>query len=86
MVSPDRLQKQMDLRGLLGLVPPSLLLEMRLGSLLSRINPLFSPSIFPEEEKHASLARSLMSDSFENQLDELESERKLSGMSKFISL
>lgn len=83
MVSPDRLQKQMDLRGLLERVPPSLHLEMKLGSLLSRINILFSPSTFVFEEiqdKQSRFARTVMSDIFENQLNELESERKLSSL------
>jgi len=83
MVSPDRLQKQIDLRGLLERVPPSLLLEMKLGSLLSRINILFSPSTFVFEEiqdKQSRFARTMMSDIFENQLNELESERKLSSL------
>ena len=82
MVSPDRLQKQMDFRGLLDSVPPFLLFEMRQGSLLSRINTLFSPSTFRVEDtqdKHSQFAREMMSDTFENQLDELESERKLTG-------
>lgn len=76
----------MDLRGLLGLVSPSLLLEMRLGNIISRINPLFSPSTFPEEEKHTDFARSMMADSFESQLDELETERTLSSMCLTLSL
>ncbi|KIW57122.1 hypothetical protein, variant [Exophiala xenobiotica] len=83
MVSPDRLQKQMDLRGLLDSVPPFLLFEMRQGSLLSRINTLFSPSTFRVEDtqdKHSQFAREMMSDTFENQLDELESERKLTDL------
>lgn len=83
MVSPDRLQKQMDLRGLLEQVSPSLLLEMKLGSLLSRINILFSPStfVFGEiQDKQSTFARTMMSDIFENQLNELESERRLSSL------
>ncbi|KEF54138.1 uncharacterized protein A1O9_09933 [Exophiala aquamarina CBS 119918] len=83
MVSPDRLQKQMDLRGLLERVSPNLLLEMKLGSLLSRINILFSPSTFVLEEiqdKQSMFARTMMSDIFENQLNELESERRLSSL------
>lgn len=83
MVSPDRLQKQMDLRGLLVRVSPSLLLEMKLGSMLSRINTLFSPSTFLFEEtrdEQSRFARTMMSDIFENQLDELESERDLSDL------
>lgn len=83
MVSPDRLQKQMDLRGLLVRVSPSLLLEMKLGSMLSRINTLLSPSTFLFEEtrdEQSRFARTMMSDIFENQLDELESERDLSNL------
>lgn len=83
MVSPDRLQKQMDLRGLLERVSSSLLLEMKLGSILSRINVLFSPSTFIFEETqdaHSKFARTMMSDVFENQLHELESERTFSSL------
>ncbi|KAK5049511.1 hypothetical protein LTR84_004440 [Exophiala bonariae] len=83
MVSPDRLQKQMDLRGLLDKVSPSLLLEMKLGSILSRVNVLFSPSTFLFEETRdaqSKFARTMMSDIFENQLDELQSERTFSSL------
>ncbi|KIW10227.1 hypothetical protein PV08_11188 [Exophiala spinifera] len=85
MVSPDQLQRSMDPRGLTDSMTPLLLLEMRLASLLSRINTLFSPSMFRVEDaqdKHSRFAREMMSDTFENQLDELESERKLSELEK----
>nr|POF01281.1 regulatory protein leu3 [Quercus suber] len=74
-VSPDRLEKQMDLEGLLSLVPAGLLLEMKLGMLLSRVNSLFSPSRSSRDEEHSKLTRSMIADNFEAQLDELESER-----------
>lgn len=72
----------MDLEGLLSLVPAGLLLEMKLGMLLSRINSLFAPSPSSGQEEHFRFTRSMMADNFEAQLDELESDRAPSDLER----
>jgi hypothetical protein len=60
--------------GLTNLAPRSLTLEVRLASIVGRINSVFSEFNFDNLGQQAQVAPTMMLDVFEAQLSEIESE------------
>jgi hypothetical protein len=71
-----------DLSGLNNLAPRSLTLEVRLASIVGRINSVFSEFNFDDLGQQAQVAPTMMLDVFEAQFNEIDSENSnLSGKS-----
>ncbi|EPE24357.1 hypothetical protein GLAREA_08209 [Glarea lozoyensis ATCC 20868] len=70
----DLFQKKIDVSGLTNLAPRSLTLEVRLASIVGRINSVFSEFNFDNLGQQAQVAPTMMLDVFEAQLSEIESD------------
>jgi hypothetical protein len=78
----DLFQKKVDLSGFTNLAPRSLTLEVRLASVVGRINSVFSEFNFDNLGQQAQVAPTMMLDVFEAQFNEIDLENSnLSGNS-----